>query len=306
MFTPRFPVHRATSSLSALLLLMLSVFLLGTTLGTTAQAEILKTGEGIYQSLDGRYKIIISYSQPGIFFALGSPVDLQVFNPTQLKKDDTRSLFIRYDQQLKKYSAIVIGKKEYKTNGGSLTVLLDGSRITIDNNNPYLSIVIDSQGGGKNENSILGFLGLEVVVNNRGSEAVALLEANQFNQYRGIIEPYTYQSGQLFLKGKAVEGPIGLNLETPKNVCLKKESVYVTDLDLRRMMSMTDRTQSLKLLARLLRKSKEKSMFDSSIILRVADSIIALDYSKGRVNVIRPQTRKGSETQICVVQGIEL
>jgi hypothetical protein len=333
------------TSLASALLAVLALSGLVFLSAETSKAEIIQTSAGVLQSSDRRAKLIISHRVPGIFILLGSPIDLQIFDPAQIelpagglnasgagtssssqgaavKGDSVTHLFVEYSPQLDRYTALHVGERSFRIRGGfSLHSDLGGQRlrVTVDNNNPYLSVVYeplentgvspspeDGSAVSLKEPSIVGFRGIQTVVNKSGLRYVALLEANQFNQFKGLIEPYGLHSGVLTLKGKEYSGSsIGVELEPQKNLCLTKGSSLIYQTQLSAIKGSSNREAALKELEGLLKASPSKDPFKGVLLLRINPTeILGLDYNKERVITVRPLPK--AKQSICLVEEIPL
>lgn len=304
----RSPAPPLGRTIVVFVLSLLSAFMHGAARPGPAAAEFLKTSEGVYQSLNRRQKIVVSQSYPGVFIYEGKPVNVQTFDPATLDKEASKHVFIKYDPAANRYDAIVIGNQEYRIRG-SLTLKLGGLRITVDNSNPYLSIVSDAPEGPQGRPAVLGIHGTDVIANFTGTNAAALLEANQFNQYSGVIEPYALNNANaLVLKGEPVRSKlIGLEVEPPRNPCARKGSIYITVADLKRVRAAATREERGKLMERALKKNKGYDLMKNLIILKItADTIISLDYENALVKLIRPHKSGDSDAPICEIEPVEL
>ncbi|NLF24687.1 MAG: hypothetical protein GX589_03400 [Deltaproteobacteria bacterium] len=263
--------------------------------------QFLQTSPGVFQSPNGSEKLVVSYSKPGIFVITGKALDLQIFNPAHLKKQDHKHVFIEYDVQSTRYSALWIGDKQYKIKG-NFTLEMGGARIAVDNNNPYLSIVADK------DSNIIGFRGLESVVNMHGEAAVALLEANQFNQPNTAIAPYSWERGQLKLGGAALKRPsLGLNIVPERNPCLAKSRVvYLTTAEVNKLQQ-SSAEERVKKFDRKLKEQLYRNPLENLLLVRIRkDSIVALDYKDGSVMIIKPLKHKYAEAVVCIANEAQL
>jgi hypothetical protein len=270
----------------------------------TAQAEFLRTGPEVYQSTGKRAKVIITQDPPGIFVLYGQPIDLQVFDPARIKKEDVLShFFVRFDPQQNRYTGVLMGSREYRI-GGNFTLKFNDVRLTVDNSNPYCSIVVETPNlpGAKPE--ILGLMGLSVIVNFNGEQAVALLEANQLSEYRGVVDPYTVRDGQIVVKDQAVgSNALGIAFEA-RNECLSDRARIVPGEDLRRLSDMKNREEGKKMLTSLL-EVKKRNPLGGLLKLRVSqDSIIAFDPFNGVVNVVKKTTLSKQSLVICSIDEV--
>jgi hypothetical protein len=339
---------------------VLGILALATILGAPKESfsEFIQTSAGVLQSSDRRAKIIVSYRVPGIFILLGSPIDLQVFDPAKIELQPSKvapvnlptgnpgssesgsaphapqtsapqvpaatstHLFVEYSPELDRYTALHIGQRSFRIRGGfSLHSDAEGQRlrITVDNNNPYLSVVYEpvensaaaqpaepSLAPRDNSPTILGFRGIQTVVNKSGLRYVALLEANQFNQFKGLIEPYVLADGAITLKGSQYQGnSIGVELEPQKNICLAKGSSLIYQSQLSGIKGSANRETALKELENLLAAAKPQDPFKGVLLLRVNPTeILGLDYGKERVITVRPLPK--AKQSVCLIEETPL
>lgn len=293
-------------------LIFLVIGLLSVTLQVqAAAAEFLRTAEAVYQSTDKRVKIIISYDKlySGIFISSGPEIDLQVFHPSKIPATESLHCFIRYNAGLGTYDKLFLGPKSFLIKGVA-TINLGFLRLTVDPEQPYLTIVYDNALGNKRPPEILGFSGLNVIVNNTGNIAAALLEANQFSKYRGLIDPYFIKFSEnelrLFVKGDEVQlASIGLALESPK-VCSRKGTVLLPRDDVERIKAIPNPRQREQELSRLLQDTKREGLFSDLVYLRSDEKAeIAYDAANGgRIYILKPASQKG-KVQTCTVEELD-
>ncbi len=288
-----------------------------------AQAEFVQTSPGVLQSSDLTTKVIISHRVPGIFFLVGEPIDLQLFDPSGLESPENEAafpavhMFIEYDAAQDRYVALHVGSRAFRIKGGFSLVIpakhppKGGNtwqqRITVDNNNPYLSIVHEPAGGSESaQPDILGFRGIQLVVKKTGQRNAALLEANQFNELKGLIEPYTLNSGVLRFKGEDFTGAsVGVDIEPAKNSCLQSGTSFLAQNEASGLRKSQDRSVALRELEELLKKGAAKDPFRGALLLRITpQEIIALDYRKNRAMVVRPLP-KGAQP-VCLIEEVSL
>ena len=273
-----------------------------------ASAEFLRTGSGIYQSTGKRAKVIISQEQPGLFILFGPPIELQVFNPAELSKDPSQShAFIKFDPKVNRYTSLVIGTREFRISGG-FTLNLGSIRVTVDNSNPYCSIVQEKGEGAGAEPEILGLLGLSVIVNNTGQQAVALLEANQFGEYRGIVNPYEMKEGNLFVGGKPLKtSVVGVSLEV-KNPCLVPGAVVLSHESFEAARAAKGKDELKEILSEAVKQAKKRSPLVGLLKLRISpESIIVLDPIHGKVQVVKKVTlpsAPNSNVTVCSTEEV--
>ena len=251
-----------------------------------AGAEFLQTGPYVYQSTTLRERVVVAQSVPGLFLLSTAAVDLQLFDPSKVSDRESVHAFLRFDLVQNRFDALLIGRREYRING-SFELNLGDMRVSVDNDTPYVSIVLISSG------SILGFKGLEMVVNQSGWEAISLLEANQFNQYRDNTEPYWLTKSGLYFKNKILDLDfIGVSIAPPRNACLekvsgKKDLMYLTRGEFEHIKTLTDVQERLQELRRLNTKNRLTRLLKELLLLRIeAGSVVGLNYRNGEVYVL--------------------
>jgi hypothetical protein len=271
----------------------------------SAHAEFLKTGAEVYQSTGKRAKVIISQEEPGIFILYGDPIELQLFDPAKVENTPTvTSAFIRYDPEGNRYVAVLVGHLEYRITG-SFTLGVGEARVTVDNTNPYTTVVVDD-GEGKNA-EILGIMGLSVVVNFTGEHAVAVLEANQFSQYRDVLKPYKVSGSAISLEGKPLAvTSIGVALEQ-KNPCLEVGAVWLTAEELAEVKKGKTREELKSRLAKALAVARGRAPLKGQLKLRVApDTLVTLDPIKGTIQHAKRVLEGSAGQQVCVLERISI
>jgi len=293
----------------------IKVFLLSLCLlvsGLEARAKFLKTSQNVYQSITNLgVKVIIS--SEGIFVVQGKPMELQEFDPKRILSKGALHTFIKFDFAKNRYSTLHVGSKQYSIKG-NFTLHMGSIRITLDNNNPYCSIVLDdTKTAPKSAPDVLGILGLEAIVNSSGNFAIALLEANKFSEYRRLIKPYYLKKEGLLLKGKPVStSSIGLSLEQGRSHCLEKGTVLLLESEIKEVQKIRGKKARLKRLNSFLKTNRDKKRYRDLLILRAdPKATVGLDYKDGKVYVIRPFRTdtgiiKGSTPKTCVVGTVNL
>lgn len=279
-----------------------------------AHSQVVQTSFGVFQAINKEFKLVVSYQEPlGLFIIVTRPIELQLFNLATVPADDTLHAFIRYSPEVDRYVSLHIGAKELRIKGNFTMLLTKGTtraRLTVDNNNPYLSILIDTDSKDIPA-SLIGFRGIDPVANYTGSERVALLEATQLDLPPGIIEPYSLKTDGLWLKGQKVETPsIGIEMEPPKNLpCLKPGAVFIDQRDLNELRKLNPKESLPKLEALLSTRPAGEDPFRGMLLLRMKPSeIVGLNYISGVVKIIRPlhPFLKEQRAVICAVQVVEL
>ena len=261
-------------------------------LPSAALAEFRQSGLSTFQDISGHSKVVVvstAFSPPGIYLTwLEKPVSIQEYHPSG-ETGVASSAFLKFDSKKNKFSTLVTGAKEYQLRANSsFTVQIgDGLTAAIDQNefnqNPYVSIT-DSESG------VLVLVGLTVLGNYKGSDAVALYSANQISKSdKGLIKPYFVSTtGDLFLGNSEKGSPLpldtrlGLPLEI-HNECLTGLA-FLNEEESRKLLGKKEATeQDLK--QGLLRSGHVEIDF---LLLRVTDEILALDYVANEFKRIKP------------------
>ncbi|RMG43621.1 MAG: hypothetical protein D6719_03535 [Candidatus Dadabacteria bacterium] len=264
----------------------------------------------MYQATDQKSRIIVSRRVPGIFIASGSKFSIQLFNPQKLDLKSTSHIFVGYNPRARHYDYLQSGSNRYHLNG-SLVILFDNLRITIDNNNPYLSVVIDTHTAGEAP-AIIGFHGLNEVIRSSGEEDVALLEANQFKEFREIIKPYLLKDGRLYLDNQSVEkgSSVGLTIEAVQSICTKRPGrtvTYIKNDDLQKIRKISGSDRRRYAISRLLSESKHFNPLADTLLLKSDKrQMILLDYKNSAVMLVKPLNPKKTDNPVCIVQKILL
>lgn len=246
-----------------------------------AQAEFIKTSAHVYQAPDQKGRIIISQRVPGLYITSSvHPVDIQQFDPTKLYDNDSDDIFIQFDPTQNKYSMLVVRGKQFKING-SFVINVGSLRITVDNQNPYCSVVNEP---AESAPSVVGFNGTLEVVNAQGQEALALFEANQFSESRSLIKPYSIKQGALIVGDAAVTTPFVGVVVQDKNQCLVPEAIVLEEEVAATWDKLDDagkKTASMKI------KGKRSPLLKLLRLRTTKDSIIAFDYLRGKMKNVR-------------------
>ena len=269
-------------------------------------AEFIKTRPDVFQTNDGRGKVIVSRAERGVFLAFGSPVDIQLFEPDQLLSEGTQHVFISYDSSLNGYTKLSFGEQRSYRIIGSLTFLIGNFRVAIDNNHGYCSIA-EIDGAGANL-GILGFRGVEPVARYKGAAAQALLEANQLEAYQKVIKNFEYKGKVLTLNGTSIESAsIGVSFDPPNNPCIPgKEKVFLNPLEVDKIRKIINAKERLKFLENILKIQRRSPPLDKLILIRISEqNAIGIDFERGLVSVIKPFS-VSKENQICVMEDVAL
>jgi hypothetical protein len=268
---------------------------------------ILTRASGVYQHSNGTSKVILGSKNEaqGIFVMVGAPIAPQEFNLETTPPDGIKHIFIRFDGQAQPptYSEIVINDKVYKVSG-NLTLNLGKTFVSIDNNNPYITIVTEGAHSGEPA-SILGFSGLNEIVKGSGPIAT-ILAANQLNpEVAKVILPYTVENNELRLNGKPVTTPVIGTFVRPENECLKPTSVVLFNTDLSKITSAKSEDERIQLLDKFMTEAKKSNPLHEHLVLKAdPKSVILLDIRDKNVHEMHEVKLKSARQRICVISNI--
>lgn len=273
-----------------------------------AQADfILTRASGVYQHSNGTSKVILGSKNDaqGIFVMVGAPIAPQEFNLETTPPEGIKHIFIRFDGQAQPptYSEIIINDKVYKVSG-NLTLSMGKTYVSIDNNNPYLTIVTEGAHSGEPA-SILGFSGLNEIVKGSGPIAT-ILAANQLNpEVAKVILPYTVEDNDLRLNGKPVTTPVIGTFVRPENECLKPTSVVLYNTDLMKITSAKSEDERIQLLDKFMTEAKKTSPLHEHLVLKADQkSVILLNIRDKNVHEMHEVKLKSARQRICVITNI--
>jgi hypothetical protein len=274
---------------------------------------ILTASSGVYQSADGRTKVILSHREgaQGIFvvhFSEGVPP--QEFNPETAPVEGAAHVFVRFDPTSEhQYSEVIIGQRSYKVSG-NLNIWLTpngGVSVNIDNTNPFMTIT--QRSGNGRDDSLVGFYGLTEVVKGAGNLAT-ILTANQLSpELAKILKPYTVAPNGLALNGKDVTTPsVGLFVSREHECTKSSQAVSVLTLaQLKSIQAAKSEAQQAQLLERYLQENRAKSPIQGHLILRAERSgpMILLNIATKDIVDMRAIKNSFSNRKICVISPIQ-
>lgn len=280
-------------------------------IASTSHAEfLLTTASGVYQDTSGLVKVVVSSKAgaEGLFIMAGPNIPPQEFNLETTPKADSRHIFVRFDDQATplSYTEVIIDSKSYKVSG-NLTIKLGGVvAVSIDNNNPYLSVVTEGA-ASKGKPAILGFSGLTEVVRSTGP-AAAILAANQLDKsIADIIKPYIVENGSLTLSGKATQTPTIGTYVKPDSDCLSPDAVVLTSAQLQQIQSSKSEEQRVIQLEQAIKASQKKSPIAGHLTLKAEQSsVILLDIRQKNVKELHPVIGTNSKRKVCVLSEIKV
>ncbi len=272
----------------------------------TAQAEFIKTGLFTYQETNEHTKVIVVpdiEGVSGIFIITGEAHPLQLFDIESLPAKGSYSVFLQFSPTKKRFTDMHVGAETYSIQG-SLTLKLGDKpfpRISLDQSsgNPYLSIV---EQNGKDDFSLLAFLGTLEVLNRSGENAI-LFEANALKN--DAIRDYRVTSDQ-----KLMLGDVNVNIDkvgivsTFSNKCSELGSILIRK-HTREELSKLDR-EALKKVA--LEWKKKGLSSENYIPLRSEGSdFIFFDYLNEeivKISYIRKLNIDGKSSSICLEEPL--
>jgi len=274
---------------------------------------ILTASSGVYQTDDGKTKVILSHrdGNQGIFVVhFQDGVAPQEFNPEAIPTTGVAHVFIRFSPNREhQYSDVVIGPNSYKVNGNlNIWLTPNGSvSVNIDNMNPYVTVTQrDSSGRG---DAIIGFYGLTEVVRGKGNLA-AILAANQLSpDLAKILKPYLASSEGLQLNGKIVQMPaIGLFVSREHECSKSAAGVSILTLaQLKTIQQAKSEAQQAQALERFLKENQQKPPTQGHLVLRAETNgpMILLDIASKNISDMRSIKNNFSKNKICVVSPIQ-
>jgi len=276
-----------------------------------ARADFLLTmASGVYQHKDGKTKVVVS-SKPGaegIFVMEGAPVSPQEFNLASTPSEGSSHLFVRFQQTDSgpRYSEVLIGNRRYVVAGNLTIRLSERTSVSIDNNNPYISVV--TQGGNATQSlSIVGFFGLTEVVRGTGNSAV-LLAANQLDPSVSlVIKPYVLTNGALTINDNAVTTPTIGTYVKPDNVCLHADTTILSGTQLTQLRAEKAEAARVQIFERFVVDNKKRSPLKDHLILKADPAGVILLDVKGQ-NVRQMATISGSisNRKVCAISDLAL
>jgi hypothetical protein len=276
-----------------------------------AHAEFLRThSSGVYQHTTGSTKVLVGAkdSVQGIFILSGAPIAPQEFSSESELSSNTDNLFISFDPtaQPPRYSEVVIRDKRYQIRGNLKIRLGSHATVSIDNNNPYLTIV-ESGRIPEEPDDILGFAGTNEVVRGSGGVA-AVLAANQLDDVGSASIPvFQVVKGELFLNGSpftdaAVGVPVPLSHE-----CLNGSSVVLTEEEVMNMEEERNEELRMRSFREVVEGAQGRGPLARYLILKSDSSaVVLLDVISKGVRVMRAQTPPAIRQKVCVLSKVQV
>lgn len=265
-----------------------------------AHAEFIKTSAHVYQAADQKGRVIVSQRVPGLYFTSSvTPVDIQQFDPEKLMNKDSDDVFVQFDPTINKYTSLFVREKQFKING-SFVMNIGSLKVTIDNQNPYCSIISEPEKDVPP--SVLGFHGTLEVVNAQGQEAVALFEANQLSEHKSLIKPYYVKGGALLVGDAPVTNSFVGVVMQDKSPCLAGDAVVLDEATTATWSSL-DAGGKKAVLGKL--KGKRNPLLKLLRMRTTKDSILAFDYLRGTMKSIKVLPDAAPAT-VCGIAPLEI
>ena len=271
-----------------------------------AHAQFIQTmASGVYHSADGKTKVFISTrdNARGLFILEGPPIPPQEFNVETAPAEGTKHVFIRFDENAQPpvYSEVVINKKSYKISGNLTLGVGARTIVSIDNNNPYLTVSIEPAGQG-GEPAVLGFSGLNEVIREKGNVAM-LLAANQLDtEVARVIRPYIVGDGELTLNGKAVSTATVGTFVKPDNDCLNPGAIVLSAAQTEQIRSLKTQPERLKKIEGFVLENKRSDPLRDFLVLK-ADKKAAILLNVKQKNIFQLYPLS-VDKKLCVIGAI--
>lgn len=271
-----------------------------------ARADFIQTmASGVYQSTDGRTKVVVSTrpNAQGLFVMIGPAVTPQEFNIETFPAEGSKHVFIKFDGEAQPpvYSEAIINKKSYKISGNVTIGIGPHTIVSIDNNNPYLTVSTEAT-SQLEQPAVIGFSGLNEVVREKGNPAM-LLAANQLDpDVARVIRPYIVEGDELLLNGKPVTTPTIGTFIKPENECLNPGFFVLSAAQTQKIRSTKSQDQRLKLIETFLLENKKSDPLRDYLVLK-ADKKSAILLNIREKN-IRQLYALSKSQKLCVIADV--
>lgn len=278
---------------------------------TVAGAEFLRThSAGVYQHTAGTTKVLVGAKDAvqGIFVLSGPSVAPSEFSAESELSPTTSHLFISFDSgtQPPRYADILIKEKRYRIRGNLKIRIGSHAMVSIDNNNPYLTVV-EAGRIPEEADAILGFAGTNEVV--RGSGAVAaVLAANQLDDSGGEGIPlFEVVNNELSRNGSPVtDGEIGTPIALTHE-CLHPSSIVMTAEELAKIEDERNGERAMRLFQDIVEGSQGRGRLARYLILKGDSSaVVLLDVVSKGVSVMRAQIPPSIRQKVCVLSKLQV
>ena len=276
-----------------------------------ARAEFLDTQGGALFHTDRRLVVLTVSDQNtgGFFVSLSAqPVEFQLYDPAVLDETKDDSFFIRFDPSQNRYTELVRGATRYRIRG-SITINLGPTRISIDNNIPYLSIVAERSEQNKPPD-IAGYVGLNRVIIGSGRAMAAVFEANQLNDLKGLVEPYDVKAGRLLFKDTPLAArSIGFELQPPDVPCLATNALVLSAGELDALKKQTVAPAREELTRNLVARHKQNPPLKGLMVLKRAKdpdaASVLFDYQNNKAKTLKLISSSAGQA-VCVLDDVRL
>lgn len=289
--------------------LLISLWLL--TSASALQAEFLDTPGGVLFHTDKQLVVITvsSGDTTGFFFSFSAKsTQLQLYDPTALSEDNDQSFFVRFDLSQHRFSEIIRGTNTYRIRG-SLTINMGSARISIDNNLPYLTVVAE-RADKPTQPDIIGFVGLNRVLNGSGRALAAIFEANQLSELKGIVEPYDLKDGALHLHDSEIASRIiGFELQPSVVECLNSDAIILNTNELQNLQHQKSESEKEVFLRTLVLKHNQSSPLQGLLVLHRAresdDASLLFDYKNSKAQTLKLISKSNTHV-VCLLNEVKL
>ena len=278
---------------------------------SSAGAEFLRTrSAGVYQHTAGTTKVIVGAKDAvqGIFVLSGPSVAPSEFSAESELSPTTAHLFISFNPTVQppRYSEVVINEKRYQIRGNLKIRLGANVTVSIDNNNPYLTIV-ESGRIPEEPDDILGFAGTNEVVRGSGGVA-AVLAANQLDDAGSASIPvFDVVKGELFLKGSPfTDAEVGVPVPLIHE-CLNGSSVVLTEEEVMNMEEERNEELRMRSFREVVEGAQGRGPLARYLILKSDSSaVVLLDVISKGIRVMRAQTPPSIRQKVCVLSKVQV
>jgi hypothetical protein len=273
---------------------------------TLAVADFIQTmASGVYQSTDGNTKVIVSTraNARGLFIVDGPAVPPQEFNVETMPADGSHHVFVKFDDNAQPpvYSEVVINKKSYKIAGNLTLGLGSHTIVSIDNNNPYLTVSTEPSSQGS-QPAVLGFSGLNEVIREKGSVTL-LLAANQLDsEVARVIRPYIVGDEELTLNGKSITTATVGTFVKPDNECLNPGFLILSAAQTEQIRATKTQDERLKKIEGFLLENRKSDPLRDYLVLKAdKKAAILLNVKEKNIRQLYPLSAK---RKLCVIADL--
>jgi hypothetical protein len=239
----------------------------------------------------------------GIFITNGPAMSVQEFDLANLTDEDTKSIFLSFEEKTNRFSDIYVGRRKLAIRGG-FSLLLGDSRISLSESGgvPYLTVVDNWQAKLP---SMLGYIGTTDIFSLSGKKSLKLLEAhNVANDIEQNALSYKVNDRYELVLG---ERPITVDyvglVVNRENACFEQEAFVVDPISSRKIFHSKE-MQSQVAKGLLSGLSEDRRYFSSLLFLRESKkALIGLDLDKAEIAIVQ---RFPSTKIVCVIRTLKL